>query len=330
MNRILCFFILIIVPLSVFSADIEKEYEKLIGKYDVAAEAKAIQKNSPYEFWNTALENDERLLKFHKDMEKKRGAEKEASNRIANLPRFYPQYDESVIESAQGFCDTLLIDMGIADLGLNCSLHIVYSQEVNAFAVLTEDGFAMCITTGLISKKGVNYNIAMGYVAHEFVHGAFLHHIRSAYAKAKEKRKNKLLGGITAGLTAVTAATEAYTAVTYGIPTCRTDYGQIIRDIGDAAEISTLKYSLNYSREQEIEADLLAYRFMENLGCAEEFINGLRILGTQYDELYSEYSDHPTIISRINFLKFIQEHPEMGNKENEKLRKKRLKPEFDW
>ena len=89
--------------------------------------------------------------------------------------------------------------------------------------------------------------------------------------------------------------------------------------------ISTLKYSLKYSREQEIEADLFAYRFLENLGCAEEFINGLRILGTQYNTLYSEFSDHPTINKRINFLKFVQAHPELGNKENAKLKKKRLK-----
>lgn len=51
----------------------------------------------------------------------------------------------------------------------------------------------------------------MGYVAHEFAHGAFLHHIRGFYAEAKERRKNKLLGGITAGLNTIAAYMAAVT-----------------------------------------------------------------------------------------------------------------------
>lgn len=252
MNRILCFFILIIVPLSVFSADIEKEYKKLIGKYDVAGEAKAIRKISPYEFWNTALENDERLLKFHKDMEKKRGAEKEAVKKLNDLPRFYPQYDESIVLELQGFCDSMLIDMGIADVGIDCSLHIIYSNEVNAFTVLKEKGFAMCLTTALIDKKGITYDILMGYVAHEFVHGILSHHLRSFYAEAKEKRKNKLLGGIAAGLNAVAAGAEAYNASAYGIPPSGTDYGAVLENIQNDITISTLKFACSIPNQQKI------------------------------------------------------------------------------
>ena len=263
-------------------------------------------------------------------MKKNKGAEKEAINKNAQLPRFYPQYDETIIESMQGFCDTLLMDMGIVDLGIKCSLHIVDSDEINAFTALTEDGFAMCITTGLVSKKGMNYDILMGYVAHEFAHGALLHHARGFYAEAKERRKNELLGGIAAGLNGLTAGMEVYNAAAYGIPTSGTDYGARIASISDDIKSSTLKYSFKYSREQEYEADLIAYRFMEHLGVGEEFINGLRILGTDYDALYNEYSDHPTISSRIDFLKYVQQHPELGNKKNAKLKRKREEPEFEW
>ena len=249
---------------------------------------------------------------------------------MCQVPRFYPQYDETIVESMQGFCDTLLIDMGIADLGIKCSLHMVYSDEVNAYTALTEDGFAMCITTELASKKGITYEILMGYVAHEFAHGALLHHARGFYAQAKERRKNELLGGIAAGLNRLTAGMEAYNAAAYGIPTSGTDYGAAIANIGNDIKISTLKYSFKYSREQEFEADLFAYRFLEHIGKGEEFINGLRILGTAYDTLYDEYSDHPTTGSRIDFLKYVQLHPELGNKKNAKLKKKRNEPEFEW
>lgn len=332
MNKILSILIFAFIPLVAFSANSEKEYKKLLGKYDVADEAKAVQKNSPAAFWKAVLDNNEYFRKFViDDMHKNGGAEKEALQKYVQIPRFYPQYDESVISELQGFCDTMLIDMGIADLNLKCSLHVVYSDEFNAFTTLTENGFAMCLTTALIQKKGVNYKILMGYVAHEFAHGALYHHLRSFYAEAKESRKNKLLGGIAAGLNAVAAGAEAYNAGAYGVPRSGTNYEARIENIKNEVKNSTLKYSFQYSREQEIEADLFAYRFLENLGCAEEFINGLRILGTtQYDEYYSEYSDHPTTPSRISFLKFVQEHPELGNTDNIKLRKKRSKPQIDW
>ena len=317
--------LLLFLPLAsimVFGAKPEKEYKKLIEKFDVADEAKVVAKNSPYAFWTVALDNNALLNKFIKDIQKNKGAEKEALQKTANLPKFYPQYDESIAEDMQGFCDTLLINMGIADLGLNCSLHIVYADEVNAYTALTEKGFAMCVTSGLLLKKGVTYEVLMGYVAHEFAHGALLHHTRNFYAEAKERRKNELLGGIAAGLNAVAAGAEAYNAAAYGIPTSGTDYGAVIEGIGRDVKLSTLKYSFKFSREEEYEADLLAYRFLENLDLQDEFINGLRILGTEYDHLYDEYSDHPTTSSRIAFLNFVKENPTLGNKESSKPKKK--------
>lgn len=319
---------MLIAPLT-FGANIEKQYKKLIETYDVPEESKNLEEYNPTLFWNLMIEGNELLTKFLVDMEKNRGAEKEAIKKTSQLPRFYPEYDSSIIEEMQGFCDTILIHMGIADLGLNCSLHIVYAEEANAFTALTEDGFAMCVTTGLLNKKGLNYKILMGYIAHEFAHGVLLHHIRDFYAAAKERRKNELIGGIAMGLQAVAAGAEAYTAGAYGIKPSGTDYGRIIDNIKRDVKYSTLKYSYKFSREQEYEADLIAYRFLENLGCGEEYINGLRILGTQYDGLYDEFSDHPTTTSRIAFLIYVKEHPEFGNKKNAKLRKQRTHQEKD-
>lgn len=317
---VICFF----VSISCF-ANNDKTFKKYIEKYDVADEAKVVLKNAPCQFLQAALENNEQVFKFEQDMQKNRGAEKEALRKVLEIPRFYPEYDASIIESMQGVCDTILMELGLSDIGVDCSLHIVYDEQVNAFCALKEKGFAICLTTALLDQKGVNYNIIIGYIAHEFAHGALLHHIRGLYAEAKERRKNELLGGIAVGLNAVAAGLNAYTAGMTGTSYDNTSYLDAIENIDNKIKISTLKYSFKYSREQEIEADLFAYRFLENLGCAEEFINGLRILGSQYDSLYSEYSDHPTISQRINFLKFVQDHPELGNKQNAKLKKKRLK-----
>lgn len=112
----------------------------------------------------------------------------------------------------QGFCDTLLANMGIAELGINCSLHVVQSEEINAYTALTENGFAMCLTSSLLTQRGISYNILMGYIAHEFAHGALMHHIRRFYANAKEYRKQRLLGNIAIAVNAAAAGAEAYAA----------------------------------------------------------------------------------------------------------------------
>lgn len=330
MKKFIFIFIFIFSTTIAYCANVEKKYKKLIENLDVAEEARSIRTINTKEFWVVVIENNELCTKFINDMKKNRGAEKEAKNKTAQLPRFYPQYDESIVQYMQGFCDTILMDMGISDLGLNCSLHLVYSDETNAFTALTDDGFAMCITTKLASKKGMNYDILMGYVAHEFAHGVLLHHIRRIYAQAKERRKNELWGGIAAGLNGLAAGMEAYNAAVYGIPTSGTNYGAVIANINNEIKTSTIKYSFRYSREQEFEADLIAYRFLEHIGKGEEFINGLKILGTNYDALYDEYSDHPTIGTRIDFLKYVQQHPEICNKKNAKLKKKRTELDFEW
>ena len=327
MKRILLLLICLIFAISSF-ANNEKDFKKYIEKFDVADEAKSTQLNSPYLFLRNVLDNNEQLFKFEKDLQKNRGAIKEAKREVLKIPRFCPEYDLSIVESIQGLCDTLLIDMGITETGVDCSLHVVFDERVNAFCALKEKGFAICLTTGLLDLKGINYNIIMGYVAHEFAHGAFLHHIRGLYAEAKERRKNEILGGIAAGLNAAAAGINAYNAGMAGLTHDNAPYIAAIENIGSEIKISTLKYSFKYSREQEIESDLFAYRYLENLGCAEEYINGLSILGTQYDDVYSEYSDHPTILQRINFLKFVKAHPELGNKKNAKLKKKRLKKQY--
>lgn len=326
MKKYLLLILYIAGSLSAMSADAGKQYKRYIEKYDVADEAKSVSSSSPTDFWRAMLDNNELFFKFARDLKKKRGAEKEALRKTENLPRFYPQYDRSVVESMQGFCDTLLIDMGIRDLPIKCSLHVVYSDEPNAFCTLTEEGFAMCLTSGLLLLRGINYHMLMGYVAHEFVHGALKHQMRSFYANAKERRRNQLLGGIAIGLNVAAAGVEVYNAAAYGIQPSGSDYGAAINNIETDIKVSTLKYSFKYSREQEIEADLIAFRFLENLGYGEDFINSLRILGTDYDALYSDYSDHPTISFRIRFIKFVQQNPELGNKRNAKLRKERIPP----
>lgn len=328
MKRILCLILTFVFSLSFlsFAGSNDKEYKKILEKHDVPPEAKILVEENPSEYWIALLLNNDQIEKFGKELDKMKGAEKEALSRYAETPKFNAKYEPSICNEFQGFCDTLLMAMGIADLGYNCSLHVVYSDEVNAFTAPTDNaGFAMCITTGFIQKKGCTYDLIMAAVAHEFAHGVLFHHLRSFYAEAKARRKNELIGGIAMGLEAVAAGAGAYAS---GITGQKYDYDnhtKSIERIGQNIKIETKRYTFAFSREQEYEADIVAYRFMKSIDKENAFIELLKFLGSEYDFLYNEYSDHPTTTSRIGLIQYIRDHPEIYNKEIEKLRKQKEK-----
>ncbi|MBD5248236.1 MAG: M48 family metalloprotease [Barnesiella sp.] len=314
----------LLCTIAAFSADLDKEFKKMIEKFDVPDSAKVVPANNPVKFWQTTLYSNEPMVKFLKDIKKNRGAEKEALRMASELPRFYPQYDESIIEGLQGFCDTLLMDMGISSLPIQCSLHVIYSDEVNSFNALTEDSFAICLTSGLLNRKGMTREILIGIIANEFTHGALQHRLRGLYSGAKERRKNELSASIASGLNAFASGFEAGLS---GNTQDRTYNYLLDKDLKDKAKTSTAKYVFDYTKEQEYEADIVAFRFIEYMfGNGEDYLNALRIIGSVYNHLSSDVISQEDIItasSRINFIKYVQQHPELGNKINASMRNSR-------
>lgn len=305
-----------------FAGSSDKEYKKILEKHDVPIEAKGYDEDNPSAYWKALLNNNDQLYKFSKDMGKMKGAEKEALSELSKIPRFHAKYNSYICDEMQGFCDTLLLNMGISGKDYNCSLHIVYDDEVNAFTALTDDGFAMCITSGFITKRGCTYEILMAAVAHEFAHGVYFHHLQCFYAVAKARRKNELYGGIAMALEAVSAAADGYAAGTAGKKYDSSIHSQNIERINRHIKTETERFSFKFNREQEYEADIVAYRFMQWIGEEDSFIELLKFLGSDYDFLYDEYSDHPTITARLGLIEYLNAHPEINNKEIEKLRKK--------
>ena len=298
-----------------------KQFIEYIKRFDISDEAKSIPKNSPSYFWQTALYNNERLLKFRKEISKNKGAETEAKTKISEFPYFYPQYNQSINHSLQEFCDSILIDMGIPNTGIECSLHIINSEEIQTYTLLKEKGFAICLTSALIKSKGVNNKIIKGFIAHEFAHGALMHDIRKYYKVAKSKRGKQLATGFIMGLNAFSNGLNGTNNSTLNTV--------VAHELNKDIESDSHKDLLKYSKEQNIEADLLAFRFMENIGLAEEYINSLRILAGHNINENNPFATQATSKQRIDFIKYAQSHPELGNTINKKLRKKRLKQELE-
>lgn len=312
------------------AANLEKRYTKLIEKYDVPVEAREMKDSTSTAFWAVAVDENELYLKFLREMKKNKGAEKEALRKTAELPRFYPRYEESIVEDMQGYCDSLLTDMGITALGKKCRLYLVYSDQPDTFTALTDDGFAICVTTGLFCRKGMTRDILKGYVAREFVHGALQDHCRSFYQEAKDERKSKLVGSVVAvGIVGLAVAAEAVNPDPYyDYPVVNNEVTVVNNiDIQDEVKLLPSKYFFKYTPDLEYQADLIAFRFMQRLGMEGDYINGLKILGASYDSQFGANTDQPTILQRIAFLDFVDAHPELYNTENFKLQIKRLRSE---
>lgn len=304
-------FVLLAIAASFPSYGWDKKILDFVGKYDVAYEAKNLPQDSPEEFWKTAIDCNKRFAKFQKDIKKNRGAEKEALKKWKELPRLYPSYDESIMHSRQAYCDSLLNSMGIPGLGLDCNLYIIDTDAPDLYTMLTDNGFAICMTKGLLAMKGVDDDVTMGFVAHEFVHGAYRHYLQKLYDDARKKRKDNALGVL-----AVVGTIGAVSAIEAALPP---DNGDVYYYEENNITINNptsepLKYAFRFSKNQVLEADLVAFRFLENMGCADAYLRGLKILSPVYESQPSGGEETVPIMSRINFIEYMEEYPGLGLK----------------
>ena len=70
------------------------------------------------------------------------------------------------------------------------------------------------------------------------------------------------------------------------------------------ADDATLKYRYRYSRNEESEADIIAYRFMEQLGYGGENVLSMlkKLMEVYGDTPAGKYNDHPSTLFRIRVI----------------------------
>lgn len=296
----------------------DKDFIKLIEKHDVPAVARNLSKDKyTNDFWDAVLENNPIISKLYKDMSKGKGAEKEAMQNISRMKLIDPYLEVDIVDELRGYCDTMAINMGIP-VNL-CKINVIFDNSVNAFTALTNDGFAIFLNTGLLEALNYDYDRIVGIATHEFAHGALMHHLRTEYEVTKKNRRDKVLAGITAGLNAVAAGADAYTSATLGTESHSDVYAENINKLKSDMASSSLKFRYKYNRSEELEADLIAFRFLDWLGVGNKYIEALQILNSKDSYFwYNDESDHPSTGYRIEFLSFVKDHPEYGFKDNPK------------
>ena len=192
-------------------------------------------------------------------------------------------------------------------------LRVYNAQEPNAFA--TPWG-QIYLTDALVYKYNFKKELLLAVCAHEVAHYICQHSITHSWNQVKKERNNEIWAGVAVGVNTATHAASSIYAASQGVQYDYDEYWEDVTEINnsliDAFQENTYYYQFKYSRRQEIEADILAYRFCEYIGIGGyAYIMALELLGDNTNSTAT--SDHPSNALRIGILKNIY------NKEKERM-----------
>ncbi len=298
-----------------FASDVEigKKYydafEEYIKRFDFREVARNLKKDNPATFWNTLLYYNDDFQTLSKARNKENPsqtlvkAEKEINNSKSN------------VESALLLCspyrkgefETELEGKLFGRSSFVNDLRVYPSDDINAFA--TPYG-QIYLTEALVDRFHFNNNLLLGVCAHESVHFLCEHSLASLWQSAEKERKSAVAGALAAGLSAVAMASTGIYAASNGVE-FDDDYwdnsSRLSSLIMDSFAENAYLFRFKYSRSQEIESDIIAYRFCDYLGIGGySYIMALQLLGDDSFYLHSDpESDHPTTMYRVMLLKYL-------------------------
>ncbi len=294
---------------------IEKEF---IQEHDIDNITRALRSENPSDFWDSMLANNQAYQILSESCYKNEKSQKNIQKWRDRWPKFDVTTNPSVLKDRTEECKRLFSLVGLND---SISYCIVNDTSFNSFSGFAPQGSFVALSSGLIDTPGITEEMIIGMIAHESAHIYLNHILQNSLLRKKIEGidpllfvpSNSLLVGLFGGAVfGVLEGVSGANAIKLGIPKGK--------DVTD--------FNVKYYREIELEADLIAYRFMEWSGIGgDHYIKLLRLIGANDPEGYlgdpnSFYTSHQ---ERIKFINYVKSHPELGNTVNAKLQKKRKK-----
>lgn len=198
------------------------------------------------------------------------------------------------------------------------SLDSVKTLFVPEFYILPIDGYNACtypyetkivlLTEGIINLLDKEELIAC--VAHEMAHYYLAHQLAGMYAYKKKEKRNKFWASFGAAVYAGAIAGSNMYAASQGVEPLDIDYGYMASSatdlFGETAEKATKMYKFRYSREQEMEADIIALAFIYKAGIdVNKIISMFKKMQPYSDNVKDKTDTHPLISERIRVLQSI-------------------------
>lgn len=305
-------FLGLMVSLPVFSQKKNREFEKLIRKYDVTSVLQT-KNGKPEDFWRQLSQNHQGLLAYINALEHGKKTALKAENDISMaLGLIEHEYNQLYVYTGDTIANyTREISEGILGIDANkIRIHIAYGSIPNAFCTPRGDIY---IYTSLLERVDYDWRMLYGICAHEVAHYYLRHSARQKWADEKRAKKNRIMAGIAIGLNAVAEVTNAYVAGYTGNK-YESHFAETYQNILYNAQYDNQMFHFKYSREEELEADIIAHRFLEFVGIDPTYYAlALYSLGTENDNYYSDWSDHPTISYRVSFLNYLKDKYPLSN-----------------
>jgi len=308
MKKVFLYLLLIvtIIPLYGQKENVSEKHIKLI--FDSYKRLPETSENVSV-FWDFIRRNNKQFMEYINDDSKlAKNNQKEFEEVIQKLDSYAFTTDETEIKVAESFC------------GNNYSRYIkgiTYedSDELNAYA-LPNGMIYVSNRLAEVFDHEKNTVGLIGIIAHEITHSLLWHSETHFYQTKKKKRSNNrkkiitgVLGAATlAAIPMIQANSGAILSEDYLVENNKavTSFLQVV-DVG--FDLNSLRHHFSYSREQEIEADIIACLFLE--WCGENPYHYIKALETldRYTSNYrpvqknTQYNTHPSFEFRIATLK---------------------------
>lgn len=284
----------------------DKKYSKIIEKLDIIKYLNIDTVHNENAFWETIEQHHTTLNKYKKAKIKNKSSANKAIEYIGK------QLADTDIEEYYIYdVPHITNNLKNAICGINSQYPVTISivEDKYANAAIFPNG-EMYITDSLLHLLDYSYEKLVGICAHEMGHYIIQHAYIHQWKSYKKQITNTI---IAATMSAAVAASDIY-AASQGVEVDADGTSKYINDTFIEANYSSYLYKFKYSREQELEADIIAIRFLEWIGINPKYyIDVLRQLGTKNDHMYNAESNHPTTKYRIDLLTYCIEKYPMTN-----------------
>lgn len=306
----------ILITSSTFGKDVHVK-KKYIRKFDEIITSYSNLKNLPNipaDFWGKCQELNVEFNELNVALHKKKQPKtlRKAINNIASSKQYLERYLYELSPHPVSDIESNLTYNLSGNGDLFKELRIYPANEPNAFA--TPHG-QIYLTQGLFYRYHFKENLLLGVCAHELAHYLLAHSLVSEWKQQKKERNNKIWAGVAVGLNTAAHAVSSYYSASAGVGANDENYwsdywgnvGTINNNLIYAFQKDAYYFRFKYSRIQEIEADIAAYRYCEAMGIGGySYILALELLGNGSGYMNAEKtSDHPTNSYRINLLKYL-------------------------
>lgn len=282
------------------------EFDRILDELDVYPSMSFIEIKKPVGFWETIRRYNDMYQEMTKLFEKNAENKNEIYKTVGVLENQYmPGVRELKLIPNEELCYRLLRDLTGLDLGLRVNICIIDNPVANAFC--TPDG-NIFITSKLLVEMGSDYYALLGIAAHEMAHFVLQHAASSVYAQKKREQRNNIIAGVAS---AIVTATAIYSASQGADASMSDATSKSIENMFGAAKRDAYMFGFRYDREQELEADIIAYRYLEWLGISgTHYIAALYRIWNEDDEFYANAVDssHPSTIFRTQLLSYLRDN----------------------